>query len=57
LNAESGKKLQLFLQTPSKNDALLIILIIFHQYTNFPRRPRLPEAQSAFPPGAALTAW
>jgi hypothetical protein len=57
LKAESTKKLHLFLQTPFKNDALLIIRANFHQYTNFPRRPWPPEAQSAFPPGAALTAW
>jgi hypothetical protein len=57
LKAESPKKLQLFLQTPSKNDALLIIRVNFHQYTNFPRRPWPPEAQRAFPTGAALTAW
>jgi hypothetical protein len=57
LKAESPKKLQLFLQTPSKNDALLIIRVNFHQYTNFPRRPWPPEAQRAFPIGAALTAW
>jgi hypothetical protein len=57
LKGESTKKLHLFLQTPSKNDALLKIRVIFHQYTNFPRRPWLPEAQRTFPPGAALTAW
>jgi hypothetical protein len=57
MKAESPKKLQLFSKTASKNNALLTIRINFHQYTNFPRRPWPPEAQSAFPPGAALTAW
>jgi hypothetical protein len=57
LKAESTKKLHLFLQTPFKNDALLIIHANFHQYTNFPRRPWPPEAQRTLPPGAALTAW
>jgi len=57
LKAESSKKLRLFLQSASKNGSLLKIDVNFHQYTNFPRRAWLPEAQRALPPGAALTAW
>jgi hypothetical protein len=56
LKAESTKKLRLFLQSPLKNDALLKIWVNFRQYTNFPKRPWPPEAQSTLPPGAALTA-
>jgi hypothetical protein len=57
LKAKSSKKLRLFLQSVSKNGSLLKIDVNFHQYTNFPRRPWLPEAQRALPLGAALTAW
>jgi hypothetical protein len=57
LKAKTSKKLRLFLQTALKNGSLLKIDVNFHQYTNFPRRAWLPEAQSALPPGATFTAW